>query len=111
MLFTKIFFAVSASDWARKDSNLRPMDYESTALTAELRALTLHSDKFALTLHPTSRYYKKIKCKLYYFGTDELNSPFKRPAKLSFFAHDVQLVLTFACSTALITTQVELKES
>ena len=27
-------------EWARKDSNLRPMDYESTALTAELRALT-----------------------------------------------------------------------
>ncbi len=25
--------------WAQKDSNLRPMDYESTALTAELRAL------------------------------------------------------------------------
>ena len=25
--------------WARQDSNLGPMDYESTALTAELRAL------------------------------------------------------------------------
>jgi hypothetical protein len=25
--------------WALEDSNLRPMDYESTALTAELRAL------------------------------------------------------------------------
>ena len=25
--------------WARKDLNLGPMDYESTALTAELRAL------------------------------------------------------------------------
>jgi hypothetical protein len=24
--------------WARQDSNLGPMDYESTALTAELRA-------------------------------------------------------------------------
>ena len=24
--------------WARKDLNLGPMDYESTALTAELRA-------------------------------------------------------------------------
>jgi hypothetical protein len=28
--------------WARQDLNLGPMDYESTALTAELRAL-LHS--------------------------------------------------------------------
>jgi hypothetical protein len=25
--------------WARQDSNLGPMDYESTALTTELRAL------------------------------------------------------------------------
>jgi hypothetical protein len=27
--------------WARQDLNLGPMDYESTALTAELRALPL----------------------------------------------------------------------
>lgn len=28
----------TTSNWARQDSNLRPIDYESTALTAELRA-------------------------------------------------------------------------
>jgi hypothetical protein len=28
--------------WARQDSNLGPMDYESTALTAELRARAIH---------------------------------------------------------------------
>jgi hypothetical protein len=27
-----------ASEWARQDSNLSPTDYESAALTAELRA-------------------------------------------------------------------------
>ena len=74
-------YQTTNQDWARKDSNLRPMDYESTALTAELRALKLYSDKFALTLHLTSRYFKKIKCKLYYFGADKLNSPLKnRPS-------------------------------
>ena len=82
------------------------MDYESTALTAELRALTLHSDKFALTLHLTSRYFKKIKCKLYYFGTDKLNSLLKT-GQAAIFAHDVQLVLTFACSTVLITRSIK----
>ena len=30
---------IGVYEWAQKDSNLRPMDYESTALTAELRAL------------------------------------------------------------------------
>ena len=30
--------------WARKDLNLGPMDYESTALTAELRALQWVTD-------------------------------------------------------------------
>ncbi len=35
----KCLTARSLNEWARKDSNLRPMDYESTALTAELRAL------------------------------------------------------------------------
>lgn len=29
------------------------------------------SDKFALTLHKTGRFCKKIKGKLYYFGTDK----------------------------------------
>ena len=29
---------LDGSWWARQDSNLGPMDYESTALTAELRA-------------------------------------------------------------------------
>ena len=28
--------------WALKDLNLRPTDYESAALTAELRALSIH---------------------------------------------------------------------
>ena len=32
--------AVGSDWWARKDLNLGPMDYESTALTAELRAHT-----------------------------------------------------------------------
>ena len=31
----------------------------------------IHSDKFSLTLHPKSQYCKKIKGKLYYFGTDK----------------------------------------
>jgi hypothetical protein len=31
-------FAMGNSWWARQDSNLGPMDYESTALTTELRA-------------------------------------------------------------------------
>jgi hypothetical protein len=29
------------------------------------------SDKFPLTLHPTGQYCKKVKGKLYYFGTDK----------------------------------------
>ena len=29
------------------------------------------SDKFPLTLHPTGRYCKKIKGKLYYFGVNK----------------------------------------
>ena len=33
-------FCSEERKWALKDSNLRPMDYESTALTAELRART-----------------------------------------------------------------------
>jgi hypothetical protein len=31
-------FAMGNNWWARQDSNLGPMDYESTALTTELRA-------------------------------------------------------------------------
>ena len=47
------------------------MDYESTALTAELRALTTfhrNSYKFPLTLQKTSRFCKKIKGKLEFFA-------------------------------------------
>ena len=29
------------------------------------------SDKYPLTLHPTGQFWKKIKGKLYYFGTDK----------------------------------------
>jgi integrase len=35
------------------------------------RKRTTRSDKFPLTLHPTGQYCKKIKNKLYYFGTDK----------------------------------------
>ena len=34
------------------------------------------SDKFPLTLHPTGQYCKKIKGKLYYFGTDNIYDKF-----------------------------------
>ena len=37
-----------SSWWARQDLNLGPMDYESTALTAELRAPTSESSTIAI---------------------------------------------------------------
>ena len=36
--FTALFLFKSAIWWARQDSNLRPIGYEPTALTAELQA-------------------------------------------------------------------------
>ena len=37
------------------------------------------SDKFLLTLHKTGQYCKKIKGKLYYFGTDKKACPSEKP--------------------------------
>ncbi len=39
VLWAPLIDSQKLNDWAREDSNLRPMDYESTALTTELRAL------------------------------------------------------------------------
>ena len=41
--------------WARQDLNLRPMDYESTALTAELQAPAYNLSFFKLSAHTEAR--------------------------------------------------------
>src|SRR5687767_10267302 len=42
----RIFRAKLRHDWARSDSNREPRDYESPALTVELRARGNHNDHF-----------------------------------------------------------------
>lgn len=44
------------------------------------------SDKFPLTLHPTGQYCKKIKGKLYYFGSDKQRA-LERYLEQAFFLH------------------------
>ena len=44
------------------------------------------SDKFPLTLHPTGQYCKKIKGKLYYFGSDKQKA-LERYLEQAFFLH------------------------
>ena len=40
------------TNWARRDSNPRPIDYESTALTAELQALEFWERTYTVTAEP-----------------------------------------------------------
>jgi len=46
----------------------------------------IRSDKFPLTLHPTGQFCKKIKGKLYYFGTDK-KTAIKRYLEQSLFLY------------------------
>ena len=44
------------------------------------------SDKFPLTLHPTGQYCKRVKGKLYYFGTDRQQA-FQRYLEQAAYLH------------------------
>ena len=50
-----------------------------------------HSDKFPLTLHPTDQYCKKIKGKLYYFGTDKQQALQRYLEQASYLHSDKEL--------------------
>ena len=55
------------------------------------------SDKFPLTLHPTGQYCKKIKGKIYYFGTDKKQA---LERYLDFLSFLLKMTIMFTTHTA-----------